>query len=232
MDFHLHAYAAVLGVVFVAQGLLDGLDARPGRAEYHGMPPRLRPLGVEQVCVDGLPLLVERQFHKVAVDFVGAVFVGFLLCVGQGESPHFLYPLAPEGREVGRLFCRRAYVAYRVAHLYVVLVGLAANYGFQAQVAEARRRPRAHVDDGAAAHELGFALAVDGHHVVGRLVSHGAVQGHSVPVQLHLHLGFLALVVEPVGVVGHGHPQHVRAVGIVLSGGVHGDGHGREQQCK
>ena len=101
VDLELEPDAALLGVVLMAQGFLDGLDAGARRHEHGRAAPGPGVLGHEQITVDALSLLVELQFDEVAVDFVGAVFLRPLFRIAQGESGGFLLAVLPELTEIG-----------------------------------------------------------------------------------------------------------------------------------
>ena len=220
MNLHLHSYTSVLGIILVAQRLLYGLYACSRRAKHHRTAALCGVFGIKEICVYGLFLLVERQFHEVTVNLVGAIFVGSFLCIFQRNGPHVLNVLVPEVHKVGGLLCVRSDFVYRESHLYVMFVGLAVNRGLQSEVAEARSLSRSHVNCGPSAGEFHRAFLVSLQHVVGYFVVHLAVSRYAVFIQLHLNLSLFARLIEPVGMVGHGQPQIVRAVRIVFGCGI------------
>ena len=111
-----------------------------------------------------------------------------------------------------------------------MFVGLAVNRGLQSEVAEARSLSRSHVYSGPSAGEFHRAFLVSLQHVVGYFVVHLAVSRYAVFIQLHLNLSLFARLIEPVGMVGHGQPQIVRAVRIVFGCGIEPCGNGKDKR--
>ena len=71
MDFHLQAYEAVPGIIGVAHGLLDGLDACSGRTEHDRVFAcclRLRQIAVDAVVAVGLELQQKGISSKIVDD--------------------------------------------------------------------------------------------------------------------------------------------------------------------
>ena len=217
MYLHFETDAALLGVVFVAERILDGLDTRTRRTEHHGATARTGVLGVEQVAVDRLPAGVQPELHQVAIHLVRTIFRSQLLGIGQGESGRLGLLLLPKRLEVGRHLRVGTDILGREAHLHVVAIGLAAHTGHQTAITEAGRIHRTHVDNGSAVLQHHAALRIGRHQIASKFILHRhAVLRNAIPVELHLYTSLLARPVGPVGMVGHGDPQHVTPIRIIL----------------
>ena len=161
-------------------------------------------------------LTVQVDAHKVAVGLVsGELWAGCLREL-QRILGRLVQVVLPELPEVLRLLGVGHYLLGREANLHVVLVGGAVELHRQADVAEARflRCPR--LDDGAPVLQRDGALRVGLHQVVADSILHHAVARYAVFIELHLDGSLLARLVEPVGMVGNGHPQVVAAIGIIF----------------
>ena len=110
----------------------------------------------------------------------------------------------------------------------MVLVGGVAHFHLQAQIAEARRATSRYLDGGTSVLEFHTALVVVLQEVVADGVSDGSILRHAILVELHFDARFLAWLVNPVSMVGHGHPKHVTTIGIIL--GLHRRCHEQEEQ--
>ena len=98
----------------------------------------------------------------------------------------------------------------------MVLIGDAVKLQRKADVAETGLFGRAGLDGGAAVLQFHRAFHVGIQQVIANCILHRAVARYAVFVELHLDDGLLASLVEPVGMTGHGDPQVVTAVRIVL----------------
>ena len=69
---------------------------------------------------------------------------------------------------------------------------------------------------GAAVLQPEASLLVSLEQVVANFIVHLAVTGNSILVEAYFHHGLLSCAIEPVGMVGHGKPKIITAIGIVL----------------
>ena len=96
-------------------------------------------------------------------------------------------------------------------------VGLPVHRSPHATVAKTRLLHGTHVYHSLSVFQLHAALGVGRHHVAAHLVVNGdPVLRHAVLQQLYFDCRLLARPVQPVGMVGHCHPQHIAAVRVVL----------------
>ena len=205
VNLHLQADEAVLCVILMPQRLFDGLDTGTGRAQHHRMLPLLRILGIEEIAVNGLGG-VQHQLDQVTFHLVGAIFLGQFLRISQWELLRFGDIVLPELLEISRFLREGPDAVHPEAQLDVVAVGHPVHLDLQAQVAEARVAAGAHVNPGAAALQGHGAVGVGLQHVTCDVILHDPVARNAVFVELHLHGGLLAGLVEPVVMVGHRDP--------------------------
>ena len=126
VNLNLQTDESILGIILMAQRLLDGLHSRSRRAEHGRTAFSLGVLRNEQIAVHAVAL-VCIELYEPAVNLVGAVFLCQFTGVLQRLAVHVCYSIVPELPEVGRLFGVRAYLLWRETNLYVVLVGLSVN---------------------------------------------------------------------------------------------------------
>ena len=226
VDFHLQADETVLGIIGVTHGFLDGLDAGTRRTEHNGvlfhstfLIPHSTFFWTSEVGVD-IVVAVGMQFQQVAVDVGIGILVDLLAAHHQLFVLHllagFFQRLLPKGVEVGRILRVGLQLFRREAHLDVVLVGLSVDGGLESQVAEARLLHGTHIDDGTAILQQHLARRGGRQHILTDFVIHLDILPNAILAEGHLHLGPLARLVEPVGMVGHRQPQIVTTIGIVL----------------
>ena len=98
----------------------------------------------------------------------------------------------------------------------MVFVGLITDEGFHTQVQEPGFLHRAHVDSGPSVLQHHLAGSGGGQHVLSYFVADFHILRDAVFAEGHFHLGLLARLIEPVGMIRHRQPQVVRTVGIIL----------------
>ena len=125
MDFYLEADESVLGIILVAQGFLDGLDAGSRRGENHGMATLLGILGIEEIAIHRMSHLVYLKFYEIAIYLIGAILLGEFLGVTQGNTLQFILRLLPEAVEILRFLGIRLNLIHREPHFYMMLIGFA-----------------------------------------------------------------------------------------------------------
>ena len=216
VDVDGQAYESVLGIEASGRSVLDGLHAGSRRCQHHGA--RSLPCAVrhQQVGVEGMAAAVQVDFQQVAVYALVRHILDILLREVYGCLAALVQFVLPERPEVLRLLGEGLNLVGREAHLHVVPVGFAVKRHLQPQVAEAGLRGRAHTDLGPSVLQPHRATAVRRQQVGADLPFHHAVARNAVLIELHLDGGLLTRLVEPVGMVGYGHPQVVAAVGIIL----------------
>ena len=97
-----------------------------------------------------------------------------------------------------------------------MLIGLAVQLHLQSQIAETRFLGSTHTDFSPSVLQRQGAFLVRGQQVGAHLPLYHTVARHTIQIELHLHGSLLPHFVEPVGMVGHSHPQIVTPVRIVL----------------
>ena len=217
VNLRLEAYAAAVGIIAVAQRLLDGLHACSRRTEHHRARAFYVALGDEQIAVDALSLLVHVEAHEIGIGLVGVVFMSRINGVGERHALQLVKLFLPEGHEVGWFFGVGLDVIHREAHFNMVCCRSAADIGCKSEVEEAGVAACANVDHRPAVFQNSLASMTVVEHVAGHGICHLAVLRHSVSIQLHLHQRLLAGLIEPVGMVWHGDPQEITTVRIIFS---------------
>ena len=128
MNLYLEADESVLGVIFIAHRLLDGLDAGSRRGENHRMTALLGILGIEEVAVHRMTFLIYLKFNEITVYLVGTVFLGKFLCIAHRHVLQFILCLLPECIEILRLLGIRLNLIYRESYFDMMLIGLAIEF--------------------------------------------------------------------------------------------------------
>ena len=199
----------------MSQRFLDGLDASSWRTDADGAGAGFCVLGIAEIGVNRM-LSVDIQFDEVAVNLVGAVFLGPFARVGEGSGLEACHLFLPELPEVGRLLGVGFDLFGREAHLHVVLALLAVDGGHETEVSESRGLAGADVQCGASVLQFQCARLVGCLQVVRQRPGYLRVHRHAIQVELDVYRGLFARLVEPVTMVGNRHPEIVGAVGIVL----------------
>ena len=134
----------------------------------------------------------------------------------QGELGSLSLLLLPERPEVLRLLGERLYLIGREAYLHMVLIGLTVELQRQAQVAETGFLGGSHIDLGATILQRRGASLIGRQQVGTYLPLHHTIARDAILIELHFDGGLLARLIEPIGMVGDGHPQVVATVRIIL----------------
>ena len=194
--------------------LFNRLDTGPRRTEHHGI--LAFSLGHEQITVDIVAPAHTLELHQVAVDLLIGILRHRSQGVGHRATRRLVHSLFPERVKVGRHLGVRLYLLRREAHFHMVTVGLPVDLGRQPAVAEAGRFHRAHVDDGASVFQGDRAFLVSRQQFAAQFIVHHTIPRDAILIELDLDFGFLTGLVEPIGVVRHGDPQHITSIRIIL----------------
>ena len=216
MNLHLKSNKAILGIILVAHRILDGLDACSWRTEHYGMLAWLGILGIEQEAIHGMAHFVDLELDEITVYLVGTIVLVQLLGIRHRHLFQFLHVLLPEASEILGLLRIGVYLVDRESHLDMMLIGLSVETDREFHVAESRRFLRSHIDDGTSVLQLHASMLVGLEHVVAYGIFQFAITGNAILAETHLHLGILAGLIEPVGMVGHSEPKIVALIRIVL----------------
>ena len=123
MNLYLEADKSVLGIILVAQGFLDGLDAGSRRGENHGMATLLGILGIEEIAIHRMSHLVYLKFYEIAIYLICTIFLGEFLGVAHRHVLQFVLCLLPECIEILRLLGIRKNLIHRESYFDMMLVG-------------------------------------------------------------------------------------------------------------
>ena len=159
---------------------------------------------------------VNLQLHQIHVFHIVAHLFHHLHVVFQWGLLVFCNSLLPVVHEISGLLSEGLDLFGRETHLDVVLIGDPVNRGLQTEVAEGGLLAGADVDHGPAFLECRLAALVAWEEVCADGVFHHGIARNAVFVELHFDFRFFSGLVDPIGMIGHGHPQVVAAVGIVL----------------
>ena len=161
---------------------------------------------------------VGLQLHQETVELMGTVFVHPLTSIAERCLSSLFDGFRPEIVEVAGVLCIGFQLLRRESHFHVVLTAFAVDGGLQLAVKESRTLHRTHMNSCTPVFQSYRTFTGGSHHVGSYLIAHLSVLGYAIAIELHLYLGLLARFVEPVGMVGDGHPQIVIAIGIILCG--------------
>ena len=128
MNLYLEADESVLGVIFIAHRLLDGLDAGSWRCENHRMAALLGILGIEEIAIHRMTFLIYLKFNEITVYLVGTVFLDEFLGIAHRHVLQFVLCLLPECIEILRLLGIRLNLIYRESYFDMMLIGLAIEF--------------------------------------------------------------------------------------------------------
>ena len=128
MNLYLEADKSVLGVIFIAHRLLDGLDAGSWRCENHRMTTLLGILGIEEVAVHRMTFLIYLKFNEIAIYLISTILLGEFLGITQRNVLQFVLSLLPECFKILRFLGIRLNLIYRESYFYMMLIGLAIEF--------------------------------------------------------------------------------------------------------
>ena len=128
MNLYLEADESVLGVIFIAHRLLDGLDAGSRRCENHRMATLLGILGIEEVAVHRMTFLIYLKLYKIAIYLICTIFLGEFLGIAHRHVLQFVLCLLPESIEILRFLGIRLNLIYRESYFDMMLIGLTIEF--------------------------------------------------------------------------------------------------------
>ena len=150
--------------------------------------------------------LIGLDFQQIHIRIVRSVCLHLFAVHVQWRLSCLVNGGPPKGVEVCRILGIGLQQLGREANLDVVLILFVVHRSRQPQLQESGLLHRSHVNHGTSVLQPNFAFRCGRHHVRTYLVRHLHILRHAVERECHLHFGFLAGLVEPVGMVGNRQP--------------------------